>query len=158
MVTKVAEMTSKDPYKDSPYDASGMPLGCETVDYDNQKDVAKATVKDKPVEHPESINDIDYVPAEIDPDLIRRPEDLPKENFNTAIRDNVNPPFAPVKVIDFEDVGEKRELIVAEAEDKGFTAVQELPKVEKQETVDEIKEDIQNKDDADFLQDEEEEK
>jgi len=40
-------MPTKDPYKDSPYDASGMPLGAETVDYDNKDEVAKHTVKDK---------------------------------------------------------------------------------------------------------------
>lgn len=38
---------AKDPYKNSAYDASGMPLGAEQIDYDVKEDVAKATVKDK---------------------------------------------------------------------------------------------------------------
>jgi hypothetical protein len=52
-------MAKKDPYKDSPYDASGMPLGAETVDYDNQAEVAQHTVKDKYVEQP-SIADVPF--------------------------------------------------------------------------------------------------
>lgn len=55
-------MTKKDdPYKDSPYDEHGMPLGCEKIDYSKPDDVAKHTVKQKPKE-PRNLNDIDYVP------------------------------------------------------------------------------------------------
>lgn len=96
-------MTAKDPYKDSPYDASGMPLATETVDYDKKEDVAKATVKDKVEEFPTSINDIDYTPAEIDPKLVR--SNIKKKNFNSAIEDNVNSahPDNDVAVVDFDE-------------------------------------------------------
>ena len=36
-------------WNNSPYDEHGMPLAAETVDYDNKGDVAKASVKDKPI-------------------------------------------------------------------------------------------------------------
>jgi hypothetical protein len=109
MVTKVAEMTSKDPYKDSPYDASGMPLGCETVDYDNQKDVAKATVKDKPYEEP--------LTFEYDPTVIDVEDEPDKALFNEAVKENVNSAFPVVAEVDFEEIleenAEKPEVVEA---------------------------------------------
>ena len=71
---------AKDPYKDSPYDEHGMPLGAEYVDYDNKGDVAKATVKDKP------ITDFDLNPQtqEYDEPKIKRTEPNPAD-FNSAI-------------------------------------------------------------------------
>lgn len=94
-------MTTKDPYADSPYDASGMPLATTVVDYDVKEDVAKATVKDKVEKNPESINDIDYTPRPIDKKLL--PQKLDKDKFNSAIKDNVNNGHPFVKEIDFEE-------------------------------------------------------
>lgn len=137
------------PYHNSPYDASGMPLGAETVDYDKVEDVAKATVKDKPVKHPKSINDIDYQPKQMSKKFTG--EDaryLPKKNFNSAVPDNVNPQYdANVDVVDFDDPEEKQKLIVKDAFVKD-QAVPELPKTEKPETVDKVAEEVKNDEEA----------
>lgn len=93
-------MTKKDPYKDSPYDASGMPLGADTVDYDVKEDVAAKTVFDKPVETI-SLVDMDYTPRPIDEKLL--PKKLKKSDFNSAIEEEVNTPEDP-KTVDFEEI------------------------------------------------------
>lgn len=151
------------PYHNSPYDASGMPLATETVDYDKVEDVAKATVKDKPVKHPFSINDIDYQPKQLSKKFTG--EDaryLPKKNFNSAIPDEENVAYTNnVDAVDFDDPEEKQKLIVKDAFVKD-QAVPELPKTEKPETVDKVaekvkkdeeekKEDPAKEPDTDFL-------
>ena len=55
----------EDPYRESPYDASGMPLRAETVDYDQKKDVAEHTVKDKYVEPLPLFSKDDYTEPKI---------------------------------------------------------------------------------------------
>lgn len=110
-------MTAKDPYKDSPYDASGMPLATTTADYDNVDEVAQATVKDKPVEFPESINDIDYEPAPIDPKLLRK---IDPKKWNSAIEEDVNSGHPQVATIDFEEAtldNSDPEAVKAKADD-----------------------------------------
>lgn len=131
------------PYHNSPYDASGMPLGAETVDYDNLEDVAQATVKDKPVKHPVSINDIDYQPKQLTKkETGQDPRYLAKKNFNSAIPDDVNPPYDNnVDRVDFDDPDEKRKLIVKDAFVKD-QAVPELPKTEKPEVTKEVAEEV----------------
>lgn len=72
---------AKDPYKNSPYDASGMPLGAETVDYDNKDEVAKHMVKDKyEAPLPAFSDDDDFHEKKLD-----RPKYNPVLN-NTAIQ------------------------------------------------------------------------
>lgn len=131
------------PYHNSPYDASGMPLGTETVDYDNLEDVAKATVKDKPVKYPKSINDIDYQPRQLTKkETGMDPRYLPKKNFNSAIPDDVNPQYsADIDVVDFDDPDEKRKLAVKDAFSRDH-AVMELPKTEKPAVVQQVAEEV----------------
>lgn len=65
----------KDPYKNSAYDASGMPLDTEYVDYDKKDDVAKASVKDKYVAP---------LPLFSDDDEYEEPK-LKRTHFNPAL-------------------------------------------------------------------------
>lgn len=127
-------MPGRKPWHDSPYDASGMPLGVETADYDNEEERRKHMVKDKYV--PEiPLNDPEYQPKQLSKTYTgQRP--LTKKNFNTAITEE--PVEANVERVDVEDPAVRRELLVREADEKGFEGTPELPKVEKQETVDEI--------------------
>jgi hypothetical protein len=141
-------MPGRKPWHDSPYDSSGMPLGCETADYDNEEERRKHMVKEKYV--PEvPLNDPDYQPKQL-PKTFTGQRPLTKKNFNSAINEGVGLPDPNVNVVDVEDPGERREFLVKEAEEKGFKEVPELPKVEKKETVDAIKKDIEE-DDPEFF-------
>lgn len=140
----------------SPYDESGMPLGTETIDYDNADEVRMAQVKSTYVE-PIPLNDPEYQPKQLSKKFTGTDKNngLPhgQKGFNTAITEGVGVP-EQVKTVDIEDPEEKRKLFVQEAEDKGFGATPELPKVEKQETVNEVKEEIKEEEkqeeDSDF--------
>lgn len=71
----VTRGSKEDPYRESPYDASGMPLGAETVDYDDKKAVAEHTVKDKYIEPlPLFSDDDDFHESKIE-----------KKKFNPAL-------------------------------------------------------------------------
>lgn len=136
------------PYHNSPYDASGMPLGCETVDYDKVEDVAKATVKDKPVKHPQSINDIDYQPKQLPKKFTGQDERyITKKGFNSAIVDPDVENMPVADTADFDDPDEKRKLIVKDAFVKD-QAVPELPKVEKDKTVNKVAEEVKKDEEA----------
>lgn len=136
------------PYHNSPYDASGMPLGCETVDYDKVEDVAKATVKDKPVKHPKSINDIDYQPKQLSKKFTGQDERyITKKGFNSALADPEVENMPVADTADFDDPEEKRKLIVKDAFVKD-QAVPELPKVEKDETVNKVAEEVKKDEEA----------
>lgn len=129
-------MPSRKPWHDSPYDEHGMPLGVETADYDNAEELRKHMVEEKYV--PEvPLNDPEYQPKQMSKKFTgQRP--LTRKNFNSAITEGVGLPDPNVELVDIEDPGARRELLVREADDKGFTATPELPKVEKQESVDEV--------------------
>lgn len=140
---------AKDPFKNSPYDASGMPLGAETADYDNFADVAQKMVRDRVPTHPKSINDIDYEEEKLELPVIT------EKGFNSAIADDVNSAYPIFEAVDMQDTGEKRKLYVKEAEAEGYTSVAELPKMESQEKVEEIKKEIRDEgEDTSFLDDE----
>lgn len=125
---------SRKPWHDSPYDASGMPLGVETCDYDNEEERRKNMVHDKYVE-PIPLNDPEYQPKQMSKTFTgQRP--LTKKNFNSAVVEGEGLP-EDIERVDMGDPEERRELLVRSADEEG-TAVAELPKVEKQETVDEI--------------------
>lgn len=113
-------MTAKDPYKDSPYDASGMPLATETVDYDKKEDVAKLTVKDKYVEPlPLFSDDDDFHEKEIErrkfnPALNNTAIEVPghkvpkghKDDVGTGIPELTDQP----KEVDLDDPAKVEEL------------------------------------------------
>src|SRR5690349_21664679 len=129
-------MPSRKPWHDSPYDASGMPLGVETADYDNEEERRKHMVKEKYV--PEiPLNDPEYQPRQM-PKTFTGQRPLTKKNFNSAIHEAVGLPDPNVEIVDVEDPAVRRELLVREADDKGFQETPELPKTEKQETLDEV--------------------
>lgn len=140
-------MPGRKPWHDSPYDEHGMPLGVETVDYDNAEEVKKHMVQDKYV--PEiPLNDPEYQPKQMSKTFTgQRP--LAKKNFNTAVTEQPEVP----NVVDIEDPAERRELIVSEAEDKGFSEVPELPKVASDEDIQDVKDEREKDedDDPDFL-------
>lgn len=142
------KMPGRKPYHNSPYDDGGMPLGTTTADYDNTEEKRKNQVRDKYVPEPNLI-DNDYVQKKLPKKITH--EGLKKKDFNSAIVEGVNIPGydLPVREVDMEDAGAVRELMVQEAEEKNFSEVQELPKVEKKETVDKIKQDILDKSDED---------
>lgn len=130
------------PYHNSPYDASGMPLGCETVDYDKVEDVAKATVKDKPVKHPQSINDIDYQPRQLPKKFTGQDERyITKKGFNSALVDPEVENMPVADTADFDDPDEKRKLAVKDAFSRDM-GVMELPKTEKPEVVKQVAEEV----------------
>lgn len=135
-------MPGRKPWHDSPYDEHGMPLGVETVDYDNAEEVKKHMVQDKYV--PEiPLNDPEYQPKQMSKTFTgQRP--LAKKNFNTAVTEQPEIP----NVVDIEDPAERRELIVSEAEDKGFREVPELPKVASDDDIKAVKEDREEVRDA----------
>lgn len=140
----------KNPYKDSPYDASGMPLAAETADYDNFADVAQKMVRDRVPTHPENINQIDYQEEKLELPVIS------ERDFNSAIAEDVNSGHPQFEAIDMQDTGEKRKLYVKEAEAEGYTSVAELPKLESESAVEEIKKELRESDeDVSFLDDEE---
>ena len=115
-------MSENDPYKDSPYDASGMPLGAETADYDNFAEVAQKMVKDKVITHPQNPNDNGFEEIKLE-----MGDDISQKNFNSAIADNVNSAYpldAPTD--DTADTGDSRKLSVVRTED-GFTETVETP-------------------------------
>lgn len=140
-------MPPRKPYRDSPYDDGGMPLGTTTADYDNADEVRMNQVKDVYVPEP-TIFDMDYQPKQFTKKEtgMDRDKGLPygKKGFNSAITEGegiVGPD--DFNTVDIEDPEEKRKLYVQEAEDKGWSETPELPKVEKQETVDSVKEEIE---------------
>lgn len=120
----------------SPYDEHGMPLGVETVDYDNADEVRRNQVHEKYVEEI-PFNDPEYQPRQMPKNFTgQRP--LTRKGFNSALVEGVGFPDPNVEVVDIEDPAARRELLVREADDKGFTGTPELPKVESEETVHEI--------------------
>lgn len=140
---------AKDPYKNSPYDASGMPLGATYVDYDDKGDVAQASVKDKPVtDYSLSLAE---ATAEYEEPKIKRTEPNPAD-FNSAIEvkghkhptreDHIGIGIPEIKdmpkQVDIEDPFNAREAIVEDSIAKGFKDVPKLPDVAKQEDVDNV--------------------
>lgn len=138
-------------FKGSPYDASGMPLGCETVDNDKKEDVAAKTVKSKVVE-PVNVADIDFDHSVTEADWQKRTKYNPVLN-NTAIQTPGHAVYKkhaddlgvgitelkdPPKKVDLGNEDDKRKAIVEDSEEKGI-AVPELPKVAKKEEVKDIK-------------------
>lgn len=132
------------PYHNSPYDASGMPLATTYVDYDNLEDVAKATVKDKPVEHPTSLLDIDYQPKQLTKkETGMDPRYITKKGFNSALADEENVPYSGAETADFDDPEEKRKLAVKDAFSRDI-GVMKLPETEKPEVVKEVAQEVRN--------------
>lgn len=147
-------MSKSDPYKDSPYDAAGMPLGTEVVDYDKDREQRRFNtvrqVSPLPEENAVTLLDIDYEAPETEADKVfKSRRNIDKSKFNGAVELGINVPGEDVTVVDIEDPAERKELLVKEAEDKGFKEVQELPKTEKQESVDEVKKKAVEKSDED---------
>jgi hypothetical protein len=128
-------------WHDSPYDEHGMPLGCETIDYDNEEERRKAMVVDK-YEEPIPLNDPEYQPRMMTKKYTGqdRNKGLPygQKGFNSALLEGTGFPDPDVEVVDIEDPGERRELLVREADDKGFSETPELPKVADSEEVDKV--------------------
>lgn len=136
-------MSENDPYEGSPYDASGMPLATTYADYDNSAEIAQNMVRSKEVvEDAPSLNSPEYVEPALD-----IPEPFDRKGFNSAIADDVNRAYTEFEAVDMNDAGAKRELYVREAEAEGYSAVQELPKVEDESAVESIKEDIKSEED-----------
>ena len=138
----------------SPYDESGMPLGTTYADYDNADEVRMNMVKDKYVE-PLPLNDPDYQPRQFTKKEtgMDRNHGLPfgEKGFNSALKDPEVENYPTTDTVDIEDPASRKELLVTEALDKGFEEVPELPKTEKQENVDAVKEDIADDKGDDFL-------
>lgn len=130
----------------SNYDEGGMPLGTTTADYDNADEVRMNQVTST-YKEPIPLNDPEYQPTQFTKKEtgLDRNKGLPhgQKGFNSAMVDGVGFP-EQVAVVDIEDPEEKRKLLVQEAEDKDFGSTPELPKVEKQETVDEVKKEIES--------------
>lgn len=149
-------------FKDSPYDAAGMPLGCETVDYDKKEDVAKSTVKDKVVE-PVTFNDVEYDHSVSEAEWQKRTKFNPalnntaiqfpghrihkkhEEDLATGITEITDPP----RKVDLEDPAEGRKELVVDALEKGHKEVSKMPDVAKKEDVDAVINDEHNTDTAD---------
>lgn len=129
----------RNPYKGTNYDDAGMPLGTTTADFDNAEEVRKNMVADKPQEPVNHVFDIDYEQKPL-PKKFTLEEPLNKQDYNRAVKDEVNIPGidSDINRVDIEDTGVKRALYVDEADKKGFTEVQELPKVEERGNVEEI--------------------
>lgn len=145
-------MSKSDPYKDSPYDAAGMPLGTEVFDYDNLDERRRNSVRNvTPPKDTTTLIDIDYEAPKTEASKeFNRRRNLDKSHFNEAVKLGVNiPGMDMVDVVDIEDPAERKELLVKEAEDKGFKEVQELPKTENKETVEDVKEKAVKKSDED---------
>lgn len=139
-------MAKNDPYKDSPYDASGMPLGAETADYDNFADVAQKMVGDKVPTYPENINQIDYVEA-----VIETEPEHSAEGFNSAIAENENSAYTlDVKTEDMADTGTDRVLYSHVNTEDGTTETIDTPKMGNSASIEQGKEDI-HASDNDFL-------
>lgn len=147
---------AKDPYKNSPYDASGMPLGAETVDYDDKDAVAQHMVKDKYVPQP-GIADIEFDESVTQADWQKRTKFNPVLN-NTAIQT----PGHKVYKKHEEDLGEglpevhpdQRDLDdPKEVEDLAKEDAKETnkSKVKSDKIVHEDKKDNKDDDDTDFL-------
>lgn len=138
----------------SNYDESGMPLGTTTADYDNADEVRMNQVKST-YEEPIPLNDPDYQPRQISKKVIGQDsrKGLPygKKGFNSAITDPNVDNYPTTETVDIEDPANRKELLVTEAVSKGFEEVPELPKTEKQENVDAVKEDINDSKGDDFL-------
>lgn len=138
----------------SPYDESGMPLGTTTADYDNADEVRKNQVKSTYVE-PIPLNDPEYQPKQFTKKEtgLDRNKGLPhgEKGFNSAITDSSVENMPVAETVDIEDPAERRELLVTESVEKGFGETPELPKIEKQENVDSVKEDINEDKGDDFL-------
>lgn len=138
----------------SNYDESGMPLGTTTADYDNADEIRKNMVKSTYVE-PIPLNDPEYQPRQIPKKVVgqdsRRGLPHGQKGFNSAIYDANEPNMPVAKTVDIEDPSERKELLVTEAVAKGWDETPELPKTEKQENVDAVKEDINEDKGEDFL-------
>lgn len=138
----------------SPYDESGMPLGTTTADYDNADEVRMNQVKST-YEEPIPLNDPEYQPRQLSKKVVGQDsrKGLPhgRKGFNSAVFDANEPNMRVAEVVDIEDPAERKELLVTEAVAKGFEEVPELPKTEKQENVDSVKEDINEDKGEDFL-------
>jgi hypothetical protein len=138
----------------SPYDESGMPLGTTTADYDNADEIRLNMVKST-YEEPIPLNDPDYQPEQFTKKEtgLDRNKGLPYgvKGFNSALTDGSVDNYPTTDTVDIEDPANRKELLVTEALDKGFEEVPELPKTEKQESVDEVKKDIADNKGDDFL-------
>jgi len=148
-------MPSRKPYHNSPYDDGGMPLGTTTADYDNADEVRKNQVKST-YEPAPTLFDMDYQPKQFTKKEtgLDEKKGLPygKKGFNSAIADGVGIQGPDdFDVVDIEDPANRKELLVTEALDKGFEEVPELPKTEKEENVEAVKEDIADNKGEDFL-------
>lgn len=138
----------------SPYDESGMPLGTTTADYDNADEIRKNQVKSTYVE-PIPLNDPEYQPKQFTKKEtgLDRKKGLPfgEKGFNSALTDPDEPNMRVAETVDIEDPAERKELLVTESVEKGWDETPELPKTEKQESVDSVKEDIKEDKGDDFL-------
>ena len=138
----------------SNYDESGMPLGTTTADYDNADEVRKNMVKSTYVE-PLPLNNPEYQPRQISKKVVgqdsRRGLPYGVKGFNSSMSEGEGFPDPDVEFLDIEDPANRKEMLVTEAVSKGFDEVPELPKTEKQENVDAVKEDINDDKGDDFL-------
>jgi hypothetical protein len=138
-------MSKDDPYKDSPYDASGMPLAATFADYDNFADVAQKMVGDKVPTYPPNINQIDYEEASLVTEA-----DITAKGFNSAVFENTNAAYAEtIATEDMADTGTTRLLWSKENSD-GTTESIDLPLMGNSSAIEQGKEDIHNSDN-DFL-------
>ena len=139
-------MSKKDPYKGSPYDASGMPLGTEYADYDNFADVAQTTVGDKVPTYPTNINQIDYSEP-----VIETEPDHTTKGFNGSLAENVNSAYPlDVKTEDLADKGTSRVLYSNVNTEDGTTETIETPRMGNSAFIEQGKADIHDSDN-DFL-------
>lgn len=137
----------------SPYDESGMPLGTTTADYDNAEEVRMNQVHST-YEEPIPLNDPEYQPKQLSKKFTgdgRRKLPYGEKGFNSALTDPKVENMPTTETVDIEDPAAKRELLVTESVEKGFKETPELPKVEKEETVDSVKKDIDEDKGDDFL-------
>jgi len=105
---------------DSPYDASGMPIGTTYADYDNYADVAQKMVATRPVTHPPVAEP--FIEAKLDTEPPITPE-----GWNGALANNVNSAY-PLESDekDLSDTGESRKLVQQENAD-GTTTILDTP-------------------------------
>ena len=141
-------------FSNSPYDEHGMPMGTTYADYDNAEEIRINQVKST-YEEPLPINDPDYQPKQFTKKEtgLDRNHGLPygKKGFNSGLTDPEVENMPTTDTVDIEDPAERKELLVSEAVEKGFGEVPELPKTEKEENVDKVKENIKEDKGEDFL-------
>jgi len=106
--------------KDSPYDASGMPIGTTYADYDNYADVAQKMVTTRPVTYPPVAEPFEEAKLETEAAIT-------KEGWNGALEANVNSAY-PLEsdAKDLSDTGESRKLVQQENTD-GTTTILDTP-------------------------------